>query len=882
MTEALAGRLKAALAPRYAIEREIGQGGMATVFLAGDLRHDRKVALKVLRPELAALIGAERFLQEIRLTANLQHPHILPLHDSGEAEGFLYYVMPYVEGESLRDLLGRERHLPVEDALRIATQVAAALSYAHGRGVIHRDIKPENILLTSGAAIVADFGIARAVSNAGAGRLTETGLSLGTPQYMSPEQATANQNLDGRSDIYALGCVLYEALAGEPPYTGPTAQSVIAKVLTEAPRPVRNARPSVPDHVEAAIQRALAKLPADRFRTAAEFAEALATPGVAPAPALTGARPMAEAGGGGLRSRHVVAAGGVLLLALALGLAGWLRRTPERPSPVVRLVLELPDSARIQAGVGLSRVGLALSPDGAALVYRGPERLFVRRLDQIDPVPLPNTEGAVLPFFSPDGQHVGFYARGSVKRVALAGGPAVTLSSASDFAGGTWGPGDVIVFAGAGDLFRVAATGGPAERIVTSDTVASRSYRWPEFLPDGRRLLVTLAGTRADHVVGLLDLRSGHVAPVAGLGEWSTHPRFVEPGWLTYLGPGGTIFAAPFDWRAGRVTGSPIPVLENVDWGVLGDVTLGLSRNGWAVYLEGGLEHRRLTLVDRRGTARPLPVEPRPYSDPRFAPDGRHIAATILRSLGRGYTGDIWVFDLRQATLSRLTFEGVYQYPEWSGDGRRLVFTQFTAGAAETPASGGPVTTLFQGPNVFEATLTRDERTIVYRANGIPGDLYYVRRDSLDHPHAVVASPFDERSLALSPDDRWLAYVSDESGRNEVYVRPFPEGAERWQISVAGGTEPRWRRDGRELFYRNADTVLAAALRLQPEFSVGQRVALFRGDYVANARHAGYDVHPNGQEFVFVTAEPAEARDLILVQNLLSAARAPRARVPGR
>jgi serine/threonine-protein kinase len=792
--------------------------------------------------------------------------------------------MPYVDGESLRDLLHRERHLPVGDALRIATQVAGALSYAHSRGVIHRDIKPENILLTSGAAVVADFGIARAVSAAGGGRLTETGLSLGTPQYMSPEQATANPDLDGRSDIYALGCVLYETLAGEPPHTGPTAQSVIAKVLTETPRPVRNARPSVPDHVEAAIHKALAKLPADRFRTAAEFAVALATPGIGLAPALTGARPRAEAWGDGLRRRHLVAAGGLLLVSLAVGLAGWLRRAPEGPRPVVRLVLDLPGEARIPAGGGqVDRVGspLALSPEGTVLVYRGRERLFVRRLDQIEPVPLPNTEGAVLPFFSPDGEHVGFYANGSVKRVALAGGPAVTLCPATNFAGGTWSRGDVIAFAAAGGLYRVAATGGPAEPIVTSDTMASRIFRWPEFLPDDRRLLVTLAGTRAYHVVGLLDLRSGHVAPIDGLGEWSTNPRFVEPGWLTYLGREGTIFAVPFDWRAGRITGGPIPVLENVDRGVWGDATLALSRNGWAVYLEGSVDQRRLTVVDRRGTARALPVEPRPYSDPRFSPDGGYIAATIL-SLGRGLTGDIWVYDLRQATLSRLTFDGVHQFPEWSGDGRRLVTAQFTVGAAATPVAGGLPTTLFQNPNVFEATLTRDERTIVYRANGIPGDLYYVRRDSLDHPYAIVASSFDERSLALSPDDRWLAYVSNESGRNEVYVRPFPNGSERWQISVAGGTEPRWRRDGRELFYRHADTVLAAELRLEPAFSVGQRVALFSGDYVGSARHAGYDVHPNGQQFVFVTAEPSGTQNLILVQNLLPAVLAPRTRVAER
>ena len=274
------GSLRSALADRYRFERELGQGGMATVYLAQDLRHHRKVAVKVLRPELAAVIGGERFLAEIRTTANLQHPHILPLHDSGEAGSFLYYVMPFVEGESLRERLRREKQLPIPDAVRIATEVANALDYAHRHSVVHRDIKPENILLHDGSALVADFGIALAVSTAGGGtRMTETGLSLGTPHYMSPEQAMGEREITARSDVYALGAVLHEMLVGEPPFTGPTAQAVVAKVVTEEPRPLIPKRRTIPPHVEATVLTALQKLPADRFASAAEFAEALANPG---------------------------------------------------------------------------------------------------------------------------------------------------------------------------------------------------------------------------------------------------------------------------------------------------------------------------------------------------------------------------------------------------------------------------------------------------------------------------------------------------------------------------------------------------------------------------------------------------------------------------
>src|SRR5213596_3296139 len=278
MSDALE-RLGAALAEHYTIEREIGAGGMATVYLARDLKHDRKVALKVLRPELAAVLGIERFLSEIRVTAHLQHPHILPLFDSGQAGGLIYYVMPYVEGESLRHRLEREKQLPIEEAVRLASGIASALDYAHRHGVIHRDIKPENILFQDGQAVVADFGIALALSAAGGSRLTETGLSLGTPQYMSPEQATGDRVIDARSDIYSLAAVLYEMLAGEPPHTGPTVQSVIAKVVTDRPRPLRALRDAVPPHVESAIQKALAKVPADRFASALQFAEALTPAG---------------------------------------------------------------------------------------------------------------------------------------------------------------------------------------------------------------------------------------------------------------------------------------------------------------------------------------------------------------------------------------------------------------------------------------------------------------------------------------------------------------------------------------------------------------------------------------------------------------------------
>jgi tRNA A-37 threonylcarbamoyl transferase component Bud32 len=397
-------RLSVALADRYVIERELGQGGMATVYLAHDVRHDRKVALKVLRPELAAVIGAARFLQEIRTTANLQHPHILPLHDSGEAEGTAFYVMPFVEGENLRDRLTRERQLPVNEAIEIAREVADALEYAHGHGVIHRDIKPENILLHGGHALVADFGIALAVSKSEGGtRMTETGMSLGTPHYMSPEQAMGEREITAKSDVYALGCVLYEMLCGEPPFAGPTAQAIIARVLTEAPRSLMLQRRTIPPHVEAAVQKALAKLPADRFSTAAEFSAALVNPGFVG----TVGTPAASAGPPVRRS----IAGWIALVGLlaAAALWGWLRPHDAPAHRVARYFVLASDTVGIRPAV--EALNMAIASDGSRIAFVsdvGQGLLWVRRIEELRPQPLLGTEGARWPTFSPDGQWIAF------------------------------------------------------------------------------------------------------------------------------------------------------------------------------------------------------------------------------------------------------------------------------------------------------------------------------------------------------------------------------------------------------------------------------------------------------------------------------------------
>ena len=427
MTAALE-RLRASLADRYRIERELGAGGMATVYLAEDLKHDRKVAIKVLRPELAAVIGAERFLKEIKTTANLQHPHILGLIDSGNSDGMLWYAMPFVDGESLRDRLNREKQLPIADAVRIATEAASALDYAHRHGVIHRDIKPENILLHDGSALVADFGIALAASTAGT-RMTETGMSLGTPHYMSPEQAMGEREITARSDVYALGCITYEMLVGEPPFNGPTAQAIIARVMTEEPRSLTLQRKSIPPHVEAAVLTALEKVPADRFATTAEFSAALSDDQSSDGTPVDGPH---------ARSRHRA----VHLALRAVDHCGDRHRGSRMgmgsrdrdhgEPPIERHYLSLGDSAHLQTVVTIGPP-IALSPDGSRIAFIGDtlSRIWVKRRDALEPVLLPGTDGASSPVFSPDGAWIAYVANNHLKKVRADGGASVPIADSA-------------------------------------------------------------------------------------------------------------------------------------------------------------------------------------------------------------------------------------------------------------------------------------------------------------------------------------------------------------------------------------------------------------------------------------------------------------------
>jgi Tol biopolymer transport system component/tRNA A-37 threonylcarbamoyl transferase component Bud32 len=867
VTAANIDRLTAALADRYRIERELGAGGMATVYLAQDLKHDRKVAVKVLRPELAAVIGADRFLSEIKTTANLQHPHILPLFDSGAADSFLYYVMPFIEGESLRDRLSREKQLPIAEAVRIASEVASALHYAHRHGVIHRDIKPENVMLHDGSALVADFGIALAASKAGGSRMTDTGMSLGTPHYMSPEQAMGEREITARSDVYALGAMTYEMLTGDPPFTGSTAQAIVAKVMTDEPAPPCRHRKAIPEHVEVAVLTALEKLPADRWNSAAEFSQALAgnlTTGrstqsrrAAPAPAVRSAR------------IRLIALSSALVLMALLAAWGWMRNQGTvAAGGVMRFVVTLPASEQIAEAPDQM---ITMAPDGSGFVYVGVghngRQLYHRRFESFLSRPLPGTEDATGPFFSPDGSWVGFRAKGKLLKVRLAGGAPVTLTDDVNSSGSSWGTDGRILFVRSSTrgIWAVSENGGEPSSLTVPDSASGEAWHaYPRSLPNGDLLLNVFTGGTMQ--VAIAERGSGKITPL--FAGW--RPVYERSGHLVFL-LGDSLRAIRYDMGNRRAVGAAFAAEQSSIPGS-GIRHFSLSESGALLTMGARADGRRLVEVDRQGREMVLSPDARPFDGPRYSPDGRRIAVRIS-----GDEFHIWNFDIARETFSRLTFSSAENFfPEWTSDGRRIVYTRRSDSTGTdiywTDADGGgQEEAVYVAPgDQWETSFGRSGDRLVFRQNDSLNnrDLWVLSmRDR--RASTLLATSKDERAARLSPDGRFLAYVSDQSDDAEVYVRTFPDSAGTWLVSQGGGTEPAWSPDGRELYYRSGDWLMAVPIVTQPGFSVGRRDSLFAGPYVPNPTHTNYDVHPAGNRFVMVRSSESERR-VVVALNWLS------------
>ena len=872
--------LREDLAGRYRIDRQIGAGGMATVFLAEDVRHHRQVAVKVLRPEMSVILGAERFLAEIRTTANLQHPHILPLHDSGTAAGTVFYVMPFVDGESLRDRLIREQQLPIDDALRIAREVGSALDYAHRHGIVHRDIKPENILLHEGQAFVADFGIALAASAVGGDRrMTETGMSLGTPQYMAPEQALGDREITPKADIYALGCVLYEMLAGEPPFTGPTAQSIIARVVTEEPRTLTSQRKTIPRALDQVVRRALQKLPADRFTSAAQFVDALARVGTDDTRGFESTE-----GDVPRRSRKEIIIASALGMFVLGAAVSWTLFRPASISinqPPSRLAIIAPGLGG--AGTAVLLRQLAFTPDGATVLYvaAGPDgitRLMRQPLAAAVASPVPGAQGGLAsPAVSADGRWiVGTVEGKGAFRYPIDGGTAVRIPDPvlnSSFA--AWAP-DGSLWMKSGN---VTSSGGVLVRIDTMGVLVTpfpkrtEDIQVQQVLPGGRYALVLrkVTGTIAGPAL-LLELKTGTLTP---LSETPVIEARYTAGFLVSVLSDGTMQAAPFDVARRSIRGSSVVIATDVSLTGTGIAQMGVAPNGTVGYIPE--EPRALVFMDRSGKSQLATPDRSNFHGPMFSPDGSKVATDMNTADGR----DVWIVSRADHSMSRATYDRDGHDATWTPDGAHITYTSTKSGVFGVyrvrPGTAEPAESLLASPRLsYTGAWLRDGSGLVTTANALrPNsrtDVAIVRNGGRGPIEPIVATQFEEQFPSVSHDGRWLAYVSDLSGRQEVYVRPLLGTGEQVLVSQGGGNEPVWSADGRELFYRGTvdshGALMVASMRTSPSIAVIARRKLFEtsGMVSAGGIHANYDVSPDGTTLVMVQRSPATR--IMILQNL--------------
>jgi serine/threonine-protein kinase len=856
-------RLATALADRYRVEKELGAGGMATVYLAHDLRHERDVAIKVLHPDLGAALGAERFLAEIKTTAKLQHPHILPLLDSGAADGLLFYVMPFVRGETLRAKLDRERQLAIDDAVQIAAEVGDALAAAHALGIVHRDIKPENILLKDGHALVADFGIALAVQTAGGQRMTQTGLSLGTPQYMSPEQAVGDKAVDARSDLYSLAAVTYEMLTGDPPFQGNNVQAIIARIISSEPEPVLTLRKTVPPALAAAVMKGLAKLPADRHADVRQFVAACQSRETVTAPfASPASRPP--------RWRARLAS--LVVLAAGVG-GGWTLRgsallgtaPPSVAADNVALSVELPPEV-VADNTGRA---VAISPDGRVAMVVGLEadgtrRLYRRRIDQAVAEPIDGTTGAAWPTFSPDGKWLAFVANGVLRKIPVMGGPVVDLLEVGVLYGIAWPNSSTLVLGTGAGLERLNADGGERRLLY-----AGRSNQ-PFALPDGKSVLY------AEWTGGLVSARVRHRALDAKestpFGLDSIVPLGVVPGGIIAALLGGRLGFVPTTADYSRATGPAKPVLEGVlPYGDVGQAVV--SASGALLYQPGSIAADVVRLDPATTRAEIVSDDARQYMHPRLSPDGKRYVVTAAAQ--GDY--DLRVIELADRSVRRISMPGSQVRPEWAPDGASVLFEDIQ-GDTETIRArqwngNGPARDVQRrtGGNVTDVSVSPDANAMLFRLiSGKSMGLFWRAMTGDTTLHPFLSSAGLQYEPRFAPNGDWLAWRESEgAAAPEVYVARFPSAERRLQVSDRNGEQPVWSHDGRALYYVTARgrMVVKATLALDGEPRVVRRDTVVRSgfDLYFNVGHQNFDVFPDGT--LLLLRRPPAARFPVLITN---------------
>ena len=871
---------------QYEIRGLIGKGGMGEVYRAFDTKLERDVALKLL-PEMFARDPERvaRFKREAKLLASLNHPNIAAIHGIEEANGAHFLVMEMVEGETLAEQV-RRGPVEIDEALRISTQIAEALEHAHEKTVIHRDLKPANVKVTpEGTVKVLDFGLAKAFAGAASGADSPTplidsnsstlsrmpeglaqpdasptlpGVILGTAAYMSPEQAKG-KTVDKRTDIWALGCVLYELLTGKQVFTGDGATEILGAIHHKEPD--WSLLPdATPPGIRTLLRRCLQKEAKKRYHAAADVNIAIedAASAVAPVPAPA-------APGNKLRERLAWGVAGVAVVT-ALSLAFLHFRPASNPGSVTRFTITLPSNERLVAADYCQAI--ALSPEGTHLAYvtnepGGVQRLRLRVLDSLEVQSVPGIYRAVDSlFFSPDGQWLGFWADNTLRKVSISGGTPVTLATAG-VCGASWGSNDTIVFGSNKGLEEVSASGGPTKLLAAADPKkGERGYMFPQLLPGGKAVLFTVVNGPPDRRIEENDFQT--VVQSLETGERRTiiqgagAARYVSTGYLVYP-LAGRLLAAPFDLAGLEIRGKADSVLEGI---IPRSGAFSVSRVGSLVYIPGPVEGsgRTLVWVDRQGKAQPFGAPARDYAEPKLSPNGQRLAVTIH--------GDIWVYDIARGTLTRLTFEGSKTRPLWSHDGSRIAFGTLKEGAMNlswiaADGSGGeellatsenPPLPMSWSPDglwlaYVQTTPTTKSDLWILPLQGDPRQAGAGRK-----PRLFLQTPFSDAAARFSPDGHWLVYHSDESGQYEVYARPFPGPGGKIQISTEGGRAPLWPRNGRELFYLNADKMMVVDVQTQPTLRPGTPRLLFKEWYENDPGNRSYDVTLDGERFLMLQA----------------------------